>query len=123
MAITAEAMVKRRTGASNDDVAYYVELADARIRAFLGLPNDADLTPYMLQEADIAVLYYQRDTSEQNTGASLGYTSESFSEGQMSESHAIMNGSIISANYETAILQVLQSIGEDEATTGLAVMY
>ena len=123
MAITAAQIVARRTGASPEDVAFYLELADGRIRDFLGLDPSADISQYYLQESDIAVLYYQRDTSEQNMKFSLGFSADKFTEGQMSESHELLNASVVSGQFETSILEVLQSLNQDEHTIGMAVMY
>lgn len=123
MAITATQIVERRTGASPEDVEFYLELADGRIRSYLGLDPSADISAYMLQEADIAVLYFQRDTSEQNMKFSLGYSADKFTEGQMSESHELLDGYALSADYESAILRILQTLGQDEATIGTVVMY
>lgn len=120
---TALEMVMRRTGLSAEDASYYVTLAEARVRSYLGLRNNANIDDYVMQVADIAVLYWQRDTSDVNSGASLGYSSERFQEGQMSETHTTMTGSAIWATYERSILEVLHTIGQDEKTAGLAVMY
>ena len=123
MAITAEQIFEKRTGASPEDTTFYLELADSRIRDFLGLDPEADISQYYLQESDIAVLYYQRDTSEQNMKWSLGFSSDKFTEGQMSESHELLNASVVSGQFETSILEILQSLTQDEHTIGMAVMY
>lgn len=120
---TALEMVMKRTGLSAEDATYYVTLAEARVRSYLGLQQTASLDNYALQIADIAVLYWQRDTSEANSGASLGYSSERFQEGQMSETHTAMTGSVIWQTYERGILDILHTLNADEQAFGVAVMY
>lgn len=121
--MTAEQIFQKRTGASPEDVEFYIELADGRIRGYLGLDPEADISQYFMQEADIAVLYWQRDTSEQNMKWSLGFSADKFTEGQMSESHELLNASVVSGQFETSILEILQSLTQDEHTIGMAVMY
>lgn len=121
--MTAEQIFQKRTGASNEDTEYYIELADTRVMHYLSLDAGADLSPYMLQIADIAVLYYQRDTSEKNTQGALGYSSESFSEGGVSESHAVMNAKVVKDSFDSSIDEVLATLDQDPGTAGKVVFY
>lgn len=113
--MTAKEIVIRRTGMSEDDAEFYISMAEQRVIDYLHLPSDADLTPYTLPIADIAVLYYQRDESNKNLAATLGYTTVSFSEGSVSESHGTMTGASVNSTYDDAILDVLNGINDESA--------
>lgn len=108
--MTAKDIVIKRTGMSAEDAEFYVAMAEARVRAYLHLDNDADLSAYVFAVADIAVLYWQKDTSTQNSAAVLGYTSSSFSEGGVSRSNAGMTGAAIQSTYDAAIDDVLAGL-------------
>lgn len=111
-------IVIKRTGMSADDAAFYVAMAETRVRAYLKLDSEADVTEYTFQIADIAVLYWQKDTSTKNSEATLGYTSSSFSEGGVSRSNAGMTGAAIQSTYDAAINDVLAGL---DGTGGLVV--
>lgn len=118
--MTANDIVIKRTGMSADDAEFYCEMAEARIRAYLKLEDDADLSSYTFAIADIAVLYWQRDQSTSNLASTYGYSSESFSEGGVSKSHALMNGGSIQSVYDTAIDNVLLGL---DGKTGCEVVF
>lgn len=116
--MTAEQIVIRRTGMSQADAEFYVALAEQKIREYLHLDAEADLSPYLMSTADIAVLYYQKDESTKNVSSSYGYKTESFSEGGVSESHGTMTGADIQTTYDSAINDVLAGL---DGTGGLVV--
>lgn len=108
--MTAEQIVEKRTGMSQEDAGAYVDIAEAKVRTYLGLDDEADLTPYTFQIAEIAVLYWQWDSSVQNSAHLLGMKSQSFSEGGVSESKSGMTGAEIQTQYEDAIRGVLEGL-------------
>ena len=108
--MTAIEIVERRTEMGTADATFYVGLAEARVRSYLHLESDADVSAYTAQVVDIAVLLWQKDQSTKNTSSSLGYSRETFTEGGVSHSVASMNGSLILATYENAIVDVLNTL-------------
>ena len=116
--MTPSEIVIKRTGMSAEDAAFYVAMAEARIRAYLDLTTEDDLTAYTFQIADIAVLYWQKDTSTKNSEATLGYASQSFSEGGVSKSQSGMTGAAIQTAYDEAINGVLADL---KGAAGLVV--
>lgn len=103
-------IIIRRTGMSNDDAEYYISLAKARIRGYLDLDDSADLSKYVFPIVDIAVLYWQMDTSTKASASSLGFTSKSVSEGGVSKSVSGMTGSAIYGDYEASIMEILLAL-------------
>ena len=114
--MTAYEILKHRLNLSDEELKYYISLAEMRVRNYLNLDSTADLSDYAIQIADIATLYYQKDTSNQNAQSSLGYESVSFSEGGVSESHKTMTGAKVNGTYDTAILDVLYSLDNLKGT-------
>lgn len=102
-------MIIRRTGMTREDALYYEAMAEERIKAYLN-DDDADMSKYPFQISDIAVLYYQRDTSNQNSAKTLGYSRETFREGAVSVEKAGMTGASVQYTYESAIDDVLLSL-------------
>lgn len=111
--MTAIEIVMRRTGMSQEDAEFYVAMAEARIRSYLHLGDEADLSSYVFATADIAVLYYQKDQSNMNLSKSYGWNSESFTEGGVSTSHNLMNGATVQSTYDNAINDVLIGLDSD----------
>ena len=110
---SATQMIMHRTRISEDDAAYYVNLAEMRIRDFLGLGESSPLDSYLFGIVDIATLMYQADTATKNSESSLGFKSESMSEGGVSKSCTAYTGSEIRETYETEIRNVLESLVND----------
>lgn len=108
--MTAQELVIKRTGMSQEDADFYVELASERVRTYLHLDSEADLSAYTFQIADIAVLYWQRDQSTVQSQATLGYNRESFQEGNVRHTIANMTGSAIYATYDEAVIAVLATL-------------
>lgn len=106
----AKSIAIKRTGMSSDDADIYVAMAEARIRDYLDLPDDADMSAYTFATADIAVLYWQMDQSAQHASSFLGFESQSFSEGGVSRSQTAMTGADIRSTYEAAIVDVLAGL-------------
>ena len=105
-------IVKRRTGMSDDDAQFYCELAEAKVRAYLRLKNDADLSQYLPGIAEIAQVYWSQDQATANRTASgtYGVQSESFSEGGVSTSRTLIDGSKSVTDSDTAITRILESL-------------
>lgn len=103
-------MILRRTDLSDDDADYYASIAMQRIRSYLSLGDDADLSDRLFAISDIAVLMYQSDTASKNAGNSLGYKSESVSEGGISKSVTAYSGSEISSSYNAQIDDILAGL-------------
>lgn len=116
--MTAEEIITKRTDMSEEDAAFYVAMSEARVRAYLHLADDADVSAYTFQIADIAVLYWQKDTSTKQSTATLGYESTSFSEGGVSKSVSGMTGSAIQSMYDTAINDILAGL---DGSAGMVV--
>lgn len=108
--MTAVEIVMKRAGLDEENSAYYVELAEMRVRSHLGLGEGASLSEYIFPVSDIATMMWQSDTSTRQSSASLGYESESFSEGGVSRSKKSMNGSVIWGVYEQSIQAVLDNL-------------
>lgn len=104
-------MILRRTDISEDDARYYAELAEMRVREYLKLDVSVDLVSYLSSIVTIAILLYQSDTSSKNAATSLGYKSQSMSEGGISKSITAYTGSEISQMYEDQIEDVLARLG------------
>lgn len=110
--MTAIEIFTRRTGVTDSsDINFYIEMAEERIRSYLGLDSEADISSYVFATADIAVLYWQQDQSSTALTASFGYSSETFQEGSVSHTIKAANGAGIYAMYEKAILDVLAQLG------------
>lgn len=108
--MTVTEIIMKRTGMNAADAAFYAELAGERITSYLGLTPPADLTPYKFSQADLAVLYWQRDTATQQSASALGYKSQSFSEGGVSVSQSGAEGGAIQSDYDAAIAEVLAGL-------------
>ena len=108
--MTAKEILIKRTGMSSEDADFYIAMAEAKVRTYLNLDDEADLSKYTFQIADIATLYYQKDTSVQQSEASLGYSRESFQEGNVHHTIASMTGSAIFASYDAAVLDILSTL-------------
>lgn len=114
--MTALDIIKKRTGLEEEDAQYYEAMAEARIASYLNIEG-ADLSIYMFQVADIAVLYFQQDTATQNSAMTLGYVSHSFSEGGVSETLTGATGQAIWDTYSRAIDDVLATL--ENSRTGV----
>lgn len=108
--MTAIEMIIRRTDISEDDAGYYSTLAEMRVRMFLNLDESADLTPYTLGIAEIAILIYRSDKAAQEAEASAAYSSVSMSEGSVSKSVATISHAELAASYEKAIQEQLNNL-------------
>lgn len=106
-------MLMHRTRMNEDDASYYADLSQLRIRNFLSLTESDPLDDYLFGIVDIATLMYQLDISLQHTESSLGYKSESVSEGGISKSISTMAGSEVRAAYETEIENALENLKGD----------
>lgn len=110
MGMTSADIVKKRSTMPEDSVDFYVSLAESMVRQYLGLDDTADISPYSVQIADIAILLWQKDESNKNISSSLGYQSESFSEGNVSTSHTLMTGASIGSSYDESIDYILSGL-------------
>lgn len=108
--MTAKEILIKRTGMSSEDADFYIAMAEAKVRTYLNLDDEADLTKYTFQIADIATLYYQKDKSVKQSEASLGYSRESFQEGNVHHTIATMTGSAIFASYDAEVLDILSTL-------------
>ena len=110
-------MVKRLNEEIDDDTAcFYVKMAETKIRSYLKLVDDADLSQYLLSVVDLAILYYQKDKSIQHVSDTAGFKSESFSEGGVSESRSGMTSADINIQYDNAIADLLSQLDSDLGT-------
>lgn len=114
--MTVKEIVMKRTGMSSEDADFYIAMAQERVRSYLHLAPDADLSKYTFQLADIATLYWQKDQSTQQSSASLGYSRESFEEGAVKHTVANMTGSAIFATYDAAVTLVLETLDGTDGT-------
>ena len=111
--MNAVEILMRRSGISEDDAVYYVNMAESRVCLFLKIDkNTANLDSYLFSVADIATLMYQMDESVKNSKSNLGYSSRSFSEGGVSTSGSAMNGSDIRAVYNAEIDNILNNLDD-----------
>ena len=109
--MTAVEIFTRRTGVTEEsDINFYIEMAEERIRSYLGLDSEADISSYVFATADIAVLYWQQDQSSTALTASFGYESESFQEGSVSHTIKSANGAGVYSTYGQAILDILKQL-------------
>ena len=108
--MTAKEIVQKRMPTmSEEDVDFYIDMAETRVRGYLG-DETADLAKYSLQIADIAILYYQKDTSNNNAAKTLGYSREVFREGAVSAEKAGMTGASVQSTYDKAIDDLLLNL-------------
>lgn len=111
--MNAVEILMRRSDISEDDAAYYVNMAESRVCLFLKIDKaTADISNYLFSVADIATLMYQMDESVKNSKSNLGYSSRSFSEGGVSTSGSAMNGSDIRAVYDAEINKILDNLDD-----------
>lgn len=103
-------IVIRRSGMSPEDADVYIQMAEARVRQYLRMLSDADVSDYAYSVADIAVLYWQLDRATQQSSGALGYKSMSQSEGGVSRSVTAMTGAETLTTYEDAIRAVLADL-------------
>ena len=106
MLIIKKEIMMKRTGVGEEDADFYIEMAETKVRTYLNLEPEADISKYSFQVADIATLYWQKDTSVHQSQVSLGYASESFQEGNVRHTTASMTGSAIFATYDAAVLDI-----------------
>ena len=102
-------MLMHRLNIKEDDASYYVNLATLRVRDFLKC-SDEEAREHLFAIADIAALMYQMDTASKAAESSLGYKSESLSEGGLSRSVTVSEGSDIHSEYETTINTILNKL-------------
>lgn len=102
-------MLMHRLNIKEDDASYYVNLATLRVRDFLKCDED-EAREHMFAIADIAALTYQMDKASKTAEGSLGLKSESMSEGGLSRSVTVADGSSIHTDYETAIQTILNKL-------------
>ena len=102
-------MLMHRLNIKEDDASYYVQLATLRVRNFLKCSED-EAKEHIFAIADIAALTYQMDTASKAAESSLGYKSESVSEGGVSRSVTVAEGSDIHSEYETTIQAILDKL-------------
>lgn len=107
---SAITIVMKRTAITEEDASYYVELAEARVRLYLNLDANTDVEKYVFAISDIATLLYQIDASTKQTANSIGFKSESFSEGGVSVSKSGLTGAEVREQYEAAIQDVLSNL-------------
>lgn len=114
-------IVIKRTGMDETDADFYIAMAQERIKASIGDDAVNNLTAYKLAVADIAVLYYQMDTSVQQSSGMLGYSSQSYTEGDVKETVEGMTGSAIRSTYDADIQSVLDNLAEQVSDAGKVV--
>ena len=102
-------MLMHRLNIKEDDASYYVNLATLRVRDFLKCDED-EAREHMFEIADIAALMYQMDIASKTAESSLGLKSESASEGGLSRSITVSEGSTIHTDYEAAIQTILNKL-------------
>ena len=102
-------MLMHRLNIKEDDASYYVDLATIRVRDFLKCDEDEALE-HLFAVADIAALMYQMDVASKAAESSLGLKSESVSEGGLSRSITVSEGSTIHTDYEAAIQTILNKL-------------
>lgn len=102
-------MLMHRLDIKEDDASYYVNLATLRVRDFLKCSED-EAREHLFAIADIAALMYQMDVASKNAESSLGLKSESVSEGGLSRSVTVSEGSSIHSEYETSIQTILNKL-------------
>ena len=102
-------MLMHRLNIKEDDASYYVNLATLRVRDFLKC-SDEEAREHLFAIADIAALMYQMDTASKNAEGSLGLKSESMSEGGLSRSVTVSEGSDIHSEYEATINTILNKL-------------
>lgn len=108
--MTVKEMVMKRTGMSSEDADFYIAMAQERVRSYLHLEPEADLSKYDFQIADISTLYWQKDQATYQAKGTLGYNRESFQEGNVRHTIANMTGEAIFSSYDSAILSVLETL-------------
>lgn len=109
--MTVAEIFTRRTGITDaETIADYIEMAGAKITAFLALEAGADLSAYVFQQADIAVLLWQQDEATKNASSCIGLESHSFTEGGVSETIKANDGKTILTTYTQAIADVLATL-------------
>ena len=111
--MSATDIVTRRTGMSAEDAGFYVELAEAKVRAYLHLQTGANLPPGIETDiAEIASLMWQQDqaSASATTSKLYGVQSESFSEGGVSTSRTLIDGATSSTRYGDQIEAILRRI-------------
>ena len=102
-------MLMHRLNIKEDDASYYVGLATIRVRDFLKCSEEEART-HLFAIADIAALMYQMDVASKAAEGSLGYKSESVSEGGVSRSVTVSEGSTIHSEYESTIQNILDKL-------------
>ena len=102
-------MLMHRLNIKEDDASYYVNLATIRVRDFLKVSDD-EAREHLFAVADISALMYQMDKASKTAESSLGYKSESMSEGGVSRSVTVSEGSAIHSEYEATIQNILNSL-------------
>ena len=102
-------MLMHRLNIKEDDASYYVDLATIRVRDFLKVSED-EAREHLFAIADIAALMYQMDVASKAAEGSLGLKSESVSEGGVSRSVTVEEGSAIHSEYEATIQNILNSL-------------
>lgn len=102
-------MLMHRLNIEENDAAYYVQLATLRVRDFLKCSEDG-AREHIFAIADIAALMYQMDKASKAAESTLGLKSESVTEGGLSRSVTVSEGSTIHSEYEETIQNILDKL-------------
>lgn len=108
--MTAQEIFVQRTGTEVDKACFYTKLAESAVREYLCYEEGDDISKFSTTTADVAVLYYQRDTQVQTLGSSAAVKSESFSEGAVSASKTYLTAGDLYASYDAQAAQLLNRI-------------
>lgn len=96
-----------------ETIASYVELAEARVRAYLNYEPSDDISKFKYTTADIAITLYNEDTAIKQAEAnpsSSNLSAESFSEGGVNTSYTYKGASNVKAEYESSVANLLNDL-------------
>ena len=108
--MTAVEIIVLRTGMTAEKATQYAALAEQKVREYLRYDTDEDVSRFASTVADVAVLYYQRDTQVAALGTASLLKSASFSEGGVSESKTYLTAGELFEVYEARADKVLDGI-------------
>lgn len=107
--MTAQEIVKLRTGATDEEATAYVAFAEDKVREYLRYGSEESLDRFTPTVAEVACGLILGDKARASTAGAL--KSQSFSEGGVSKSETYLTGGEAQASYGQQITDVLAKIG------------
>jgi hypothetical protein len=109
--MTISEIITLRTGLTDaETIASYVDLAEAKIRAYLNYEPSDSIERFSYTVADVAIALYDEDQAMAAAASNPALSAESFSEGGVNTSYTYKGQGNIQAEYESSVAKLLDSL-------------